>query len=116
MKNLINLIIITIFAISSQNIMAQKSKKTATITIKTSAQCEECKQRIEKAMAYEKGIVSSNLDVETQVLTVKYKIVKTTPEKIKIAVTKTGYDTDDLKADKAAHDNLPTCCQKDGHK
>lgn len=116
MKILITLIIIGFIAVSTQSVTAQKAKKTATITIKTSAQCEMCKERIEKAMAYEKGVVSTNLDIETQVLTVKYKVAKTTPEKIKIAITKIGYDADDLKADLKAHDKLPKCCQKGGHK
>jgi len=116
MKNLVTLIIIAFMAINTQSAFAQKAKKTETITIKTSAQCEMCKERIEKDLAYEKGIVSSNLDVETQVVTVKYKIAKTTPEKIRIAITKIGYDADDVPAIKKSHDNLPKCCQKGAHK
>lgn len=115
MKYIITLVIISFFAVNTQRVSAQKASKTATITIKTSAQCEMCKERIEKVLAYEKGVISSNLEVETKVLTVKYKVAKTTPEKIKIAITKIGYDADDLKAAHKAHDNLPQCCQKGGH-
>ena len=116
MKKIITIIILTIFAVNTQNVSAQKSNKTATITIKTSGQCEMCKERNEKAMAYEKGITHSNFDVETKELTVKYKVAKTTPQNIRIAVTKVGYDADDLKADLKAYNLLPTCCQKGGHK
>jgi mercuric ion binding protein len=114
MKKIATLILITIFALGSSNLRAQKAKKTETIIIKTSSQCGMCKATIEKAMAYEKGIVSSSLNVETAELTVKYKTVKTTPEKIRIAISMTGYDADEIKANKKAYDNLPGCCQVGG--
>ena len=114
MKNLITLIIITLITTTSNDVMAQKAKKTETIIIKTSTECGMCKTRIEKAMAYEKGVISSNLDIEKAELTVKYKPAKTTPEKIRIAISKVGYDADEIKAVKKAYDNLPGCCQKGG--
>jgi copper chaperone CopZ len=87
-------------------------KNTEEIKIKTSAQCEMCKTRIEEAMAFEKGIVSSNLDLEDKVLTVTYKTGKTTPEKIRKAVNAVGYDADDTMADPKAYADLPGCCKK----
>ncbi len=97
------------------SISAQNKRKTETIKIKTTAQCDMCKERLEKAFAYEKGVKSSHLDVETAVFTVEYFPTKTTPEKLKEAVTKVGYDADDLPANEKAYNNLPNCCQKDGH-
>ncbi len=114
MKKLITIIIITLFTVSSNNLMAQKNKKTETIIIKTSTECGMCKARLEKAMAYEKGIVSSSLNVKKAELTVTYKIAKTTPEKIRIAISNVGYDADDIKANQKKHDKLPSCCQKGG--
>lgn len=106
--------IIALATLFATNVNAQKVKKTEQITIKTSAQCEMCKERLEKEMAYEKGVVSSNLDIPTAVLTVVYKPTKTNPETIKKAINKTGYDADDLKADEKAYNSLPDCCKKDG--
>ncbi|MBL4594373.1 MAG: heavy-metal-associated domain-containing protein [Flavobacteriales bacterium] len=114
MKNLITVILITLFAVSSNNVMAQKAKKTEAIVIKTSTQCGMCKTRIEKAMAYEKGILSSNLNVEKAELTVIYKPSKTSPDKIREAISLVGYDADNVKANKKAYDNLPGCCKKGG--
>lgn len=94
---------------------AQKKKRVETITIKTSAQCGMCKDRIEKAMAYEKGVKNATLDVESKVLTVIYKTRKTSSDKIRKAVAKVGYDADSVPAWKKAYDNLPACCQKGGH-
>jgi mercuric ion binding protein len=87
-----------------------------TMYIKTSAVCETCKKIIEKDLSFEKGVKSSSLDVETKTLMVVYNPEKTTPEKVRIAVTKAGYDADSLKADPKAFKKLPECCQDPNHK
>ena len=84
----------------------------ATAQFKTSAVCDMCKARIEKSLAYEKGVQSAVLDVPTKVLTVTYKANKTTPAALRTAVQKTGYDADELTADARAYNRLPDCCKK----
>jgi mercuric ion binding protein len=84
-----------------------------TIQVKTSAVCDMCKETLEKAMAFEKGVKDSNLDVDSKVLTVKYDPKKTSPEKIKKAITLTGYDADEMPADSLAYEKLHPCCRKD---
>lgn len=116
MKNLFVLLLVSVFSFSVNDVKAQDTKKTATIKIKTSAQCGMCKERLEKAFAYEKGVKKSKLDVETAVFTIEYNPKKTTPEKLKEAVTKVGYDADELPANEKAYEKLPACCQKGGHK
>jgi periplasmic mercuric ion binding protein len=88
------------------------TKGTATTQFKTSAVCDMCKARIEKSLAYEKGVQSAVLDVPSKVLTVTYKANKTTPEALRTAVQKTGYDADQLTADARAYNRLPDCCKK----
>ena len=86
--------------------------KTETVKIKTSAQCGQCKERIEKALAFEKGVKKATLDVDTKECTVVYNPKKTNAGKLRTAISKTGYDADDVKADAKAYDQLPHCCQK----
>jgi periplasmic mercuric ion binding protein len=93
--------------------MAQDEVKE--LKIKTSAQCDMCKKRIEKAIGLEKGIKSAVLDVDSKVLTVSYRANKTDPRKIQQAVQNVGYDADALPADPKAYKKLPDCCQKGGH-
>ena len=90
-----------------------QSSKYDTVQIQTSAVCGMCKERIEHDMAFEKGVKSVELDSETKVLTVVYKKGKTTVKDLKVALTKIGYDADEMVADQKAHDRLPACCQKD---
>ena len=63
-----------------------QDKKTIELKIKTSAVCGKCKDRIEKGMAYEKGIKDINLDVDTKIATVRYNPLKTTPAGMVIVV------------------------------
>lgn len=93
---------------------AKKKGPWETVTIKTSAKCEMCKTALEKSMGFAKGVKSSSLDVNSKVLTVRYNSKKTSPEAIRKAVSETGYDADQVQADKAAYDRLPDCCKKDG--
>jgi periplasmic mercuric ion binding protein len=112
-----SIIAILAFVTISLGAFAQQKTPTKdefkTITIKTSAMCDMCKETLEKAMAYEKGVKESSLDVDSKVLTVTYNANKTSPEKIKLAVTKAGYDADEMPADTRAYDNLDACCKKD---
>ena len=85
--------------------------QSAEVSILTSAQCNMCKERIEKTLLYTSGVVSSSLDVDTKYVKVVYKSKKTNPDRIRIAISKVGYQADDLKADPLAYEKLPSCCQ-----
>ena len=88
-----------------------KAGNTATAQFKTSAVCDMCKARIEKSLAYEKGVQTASLDVPSKVLTVTYRPDKTTPAALRTAVQKTGYDADEQTADARAYNRLPDCCK-----
>lgn len=89
--------------------------KTDTLVVKSSVNCATCKKTIENSLRFEKGIKLSTVDVKSKTITVLYNPEKTTPEKIKIAITKLGYDADGMAADKKAYDNLENCCKVGGH-
>ncbi|MFW5645368.1 MAG: heavy-metal-associated domain-containing protein [Bacteroidota bacterium] len=88
------------------------SQKTDTLEILTSSQCGMCKDRIEKAMAYERGVTEFELGLSDKILRVVYKPRRTNPDKIRKAVSDIGYDADDVKADERAYSKLPACCKK----
>jgi len=98
----------------SVNTFAQKSKNSTkqTITIQTSAQCEECKVTIEKGLAYVSGVKKSNLNLDDKKVTITYLSNKVTVEKLKTEISKIGYDADEVKADATAYEKLSPCCKK----
>lgn len=114
MKTLKSLLtIFTLAAVTFSGQAQDKGKKTEQIKIKTSSVCNMCKKTIEKAMAYEKGVQSAILDVDSQILTVAFFPTKTNPDKVRRAVTLTGYDADQVPANERAYQKLEDCCKKD---
>ncbi|NVO84183.1 heavy-metal-associated domain-containing protein [Hymenobacter terrestris] len=89
-----------------------KGPATETLQLKTSAVCDMCKARLEKAMAYEKGVQQATLDVPSQMLTVTFRPDKTSAAALTSAVQKTGYDANGQLADNKAYERLPECCKK----
>ncbi|MBI1835897.1 MAG: heavy-metal-associated domain-containing protein [Flavobacteriia bacterium] len=104
-------IIISLIALLTFSFIKKESKE---VIIKTSSECNMCKERLEEKLNYTKGIQYVNLDVPTKMLTVKYKEEKITLEKIKTIISETGYDADDVKANPEAQQKLPKCCQPHG--
>jgi periplasmic mercuric ion binding protein len=98
----------------SQVLFSQQAKKQ-TIIIQTSAQCGECKERIEGALNYTKGVKFAELDLENKKVSVKYKTKKINAQEIKDIIAKIGYDADETKANADAVKKLPKCCQPNGH-
>ncbi|MFN3939186.1 MAG: heavy-metal-associated domain-containing protein [Chitinophagales bacterium] len=81
--------------------------------IKTSAVCGMCENTIKKAILQMDGVKAASLNTENGILTVKYDPHKVKLEDIRIAITKVGYDADDLEAETSAYENLHNCCKKD---
>lgn len=111
MKNILTifgLMLTMSFGVNAQDL----AKNEGVVKIKTSAICKMCKARIEKDMSLTKGVEKAELNLEDKVLTVKYNGKKTDAAALKMAVSKIGYDADDVVADAKAHDRLPDCCQK----
>ena len=103
-------LIIALFSILTINAWAQKE----TVEILTSASCFEglcCKERIEEEMQFTRGVTAVDLDIESQVLSVTFKTKKTDIDKLRQVISSIGYNADDVKGNKKAHDKLPSCCQ-----
>jgi periplasmic mercuric ion binding protein len=96
-----------IFAVST--VFAAMPEKT--ITIKTSARCGMCKQKIEKAVTDVNGVKSATLDLTSKTVKVKYDDAVTNVDEIRNAIAAIGYTADGVKPTKEAYDNLPGCCK-----
>ncbi len=114
MKRYFGIFLALILTVSLANISARAEEtKFQTVKIQTSAVCDNCKTRIEKAVNKLDGIQKSDLDLETKIITISYEPAKVNVEKIKTLIAKTGYDADEMKADKKAYTKLPSCCKVD---
>lgn len=111
MKNIIGILSL-LFVFGMNSSMAQSSK-VATIKFITSAICDQCKERIEEKLNYTKGVIYADLDLETKMLTVKYKTDLITAEKIKEVLASIGYSSDTVIRNREAYLALPKCCRGD---
>jgi copper chaperone CopZ len=112
MSKQVFLLILGLICLINSGVWGQK-KSNDTIRIKTSAVCGMCKSRIENNMAYEKGVRDIVLDLETKTAIIAYNGSKTTPDELRKAISKLGYDADNVAADTVAYRRLPACCKKD---
>lgn len=113
MKNVIITLTALFFTFGGFAQEAAKAK-SQTIQFKTSAICDMCKDRIEEKLNYTKGVVYAEQNLETKVLTVKYKTKTISAEEIYKIVSLTGYKAGDLERDTAAFKKLPKCCREVG--
>lgn len=122
MKNTIRILpatLMVLLLLSVKPLAAQSNSATPSaekVEIKTSAKCATCKKNIETALNKVDGIEKANLDVKTKIATVYYDPSRTDPDAIRTAITMSGYDADDMPADKNAYDHLDDCCKKDSDK
>ncbi len=75
----------------AQNKKEKKNEKE-TVVLDVSMTCENCKKRIEKNIAYEKGVTDMKVDLPTKTVTVEYRKDKTSIEKLIAAFEKLGYE------------------------
>lgn len=74
-----------------------------------------CKERIEKQLAFTKGVTAAELDVKSAIVTVSFKANKTNVEEIRKSINSIGYDADESPAEEKAYENLHHCCKKGAH-
>lgn len=108
------LLLIAVFLVSN-SVAGQKTNQKA--VIKTTLHCDHCKQcetcglKFKTEMLKIKGVKMYELDDKTMIFTVYYNSKKTNLQTIKTAISKLGYDADEVKADPIAYEKLDGCCK-----
>src|SRR5687768_1078937 len=99
-------------------VQTSKASKTDTVKIQTQTYCDHCKEcescwgKMEKELMFTKGVTKISFDEKAMVITVIYNPKKTDPSKLRLAISKAGFDADEVKADAGAQSKLDTCCKK----
>lgn len=109
MKTLLSVLFLAVtFTVSAQY------KKPIIAQIKTpQAQCAECKDRIEKFMKSEEGVVKVVVDIRNKITTITFAPDRTNMENIKTAIANLGFDADDVVAEPEQYKRLPLCCKRE---
>ncbi|HLV50502.1 MAG TPA: heavy-metal-associated domain-containing protein [Flavobacterium sp.] len=114
--NLKYLFTVLLFAIITIGTNAQ-NKNSGKAVIKTTIYCDHCKAcetcglNFRDNMLKIKGVKMYELDEENETITVYFNPKKTDLKTIKTAISKLGFDADDVKADPEAYEKLDNCCK-----
>ncbi len=81
-----------------------------TSTFKVWGNCEMCQETIEGSLKID-GVVKSNWNKDTKVISVSYDDKKITLDQIQKNIAAAGYDNEKYKGDDSAYKALPECCQ-----
>lgn len=111
MKALLTLIAL---AIAVALPVTAKEVKRAEIKLPT-LQCGMCKKTIESKLKGTAGLDSISVNVDEKVATVVYDAEVTTIAKLEEAISLSGYDANEVRADKRAQKKLHPCCQPGAH-
>ena len=90
----ITLLIAVLLLVCGGVVYAQGKKKAndkEKVVFDVSMTCENCKKKIEKNIAFEKGVTDLKVDLPTKTLEIEYKKDKTSVEKLQKAIEKLGY-------------------------
>ncbi|MHC1704905.1 MAG: heavy-metal-associated domain-containing protein [Tenuifilaceae bacterium] len=98
----VRFLIVSLFAFAivigtPNKVNAQTKDDTKEVTIWASMHCESCKKKIEREIAFEKGVKSISVDLQEKTVTIKYLAAKNSEEKLVEAVKKLGYETKVVK-------------------
>lgn len=108
------MVTIALFMVLSVN-AEKKSEKT--VIYHATLHCSSCKSKVEKNIAYEKGVKNLKVDMEAQTITVTFREDKNSTEGIKKAIEKLDIPVkgmaNDAKAGKAKEAKAKDCCAGD---
>ena len=102
------------FTVSAVN---AQTAETETVVIKSSIvcshclECGTCGELLDEAVLDLAGVKNMEINTTENTITVYYKPEKISVEEIKKAIVAVGYDADDMKAEKAAYEQLDGCCK-----
>ncbi len=86
---------------------AQKNE-VKSITLEVNMHCQSCKAKIERNIAFEKGVKEVEVALDSKRVTIKYDSTKTDPDKIAKAIEKLGYTTKPVEPQKPT--GTKKCC------
>lgn len=87
------------------------SRKLETTKFKVYGNCGMCKDRIERALKSQKGVVAASWDEETMMVGVKYQSGLITEDELHQALAQAGHDTDKARTSDETYENLHFCCK-----
>lgn len=84
-------------SLTSVNAAITEKHKKETVTFLVSMTCENCQNRIESNIPYEKGVTDLKVDLPNKLVTIEYRTDKTSADKLKAAIREMGFTATPFK-------------------
>ena len=99
MKRILTVMICAIFTLSlvSAQDMQKKDAKVTTKFLVTNMDCENCVKKVEKQIAFERGVTDLKCDLKTKSIEVTYRTDRTSDEKLIAALKKIDMQAEVIK-------------------
>lgn len=88
------LAVIMLASFAGVSAQEKKDNKNETVVFNVSMDCMGCKNKIEKNIAFEKGVKDLDVNLENKTVKVTYDTRKTSKENLIAAIKKLGYDAE----------------------
>lgn len=109
-----HLLILLVLVITLSGLASCQSKNSVIKTsFKVYGNCGMCKKTIEGSLADAKGIKSKGWNKKTKILSIEYDSTQIKMAEIHKLIATSGYDTELVKGNDAAYENLHECCHYD---
>ena len=92
MKQLVVALICAVFTLSTAYAQDAKKKKDTVTFFVEEMECANCQKKVEKNIAFEKGVTDLKCDLKTRTVNVTYKTDKTSNTKLASAFKKIGME------------------------
>jgi copper chaperone CopZ len=91
------MVVLLVSAVFTTMALAQKpGKNTTEVVYKVSMDCESCKKKIEKNIAFEKGVKDLRINLKENLVVVAFDSTKTNVEKLKSAIEKLDFSVEEV--------------------
>jgi periplasmic mercuric ion binding protein len=106
----LKLAILFIWAAACQQAPANNAAALQSAQFEVKGNCGMCKKTIEKAAKSVEGVQMADWNKSSHQFKVDFDAAKTDVAKIHSAIAASGYDTDQVRGNDEAYNNLHECC------
>lgn len=91
------IILMTLIAFSTTAFSANKNSNDSTVCYRVSMDCVGCKIKIEKNIAFEKGVKAMDINLEDKIVKIRFNSAKNNSQAIKHAIEALKYDVEIIR-------------------
>jgi len=103
--------VLTVLLLTSSMTFAQAKQGNDKVVFDVNMTCEACQKKIEKNIAFEKGVKAMEVNLQNKTVALTYDAKTTSPEKLQAALVKMGYTASASTGKKACSDVAAAGCK-----